>query len=63
APELTYEALGEVQDGTQAQQAFLKVYASNLTANERNNLVKDMKAYCALDTLAMVKILQRLGSA
>jgi hypothetical protein len=62
-PELSYEALGEVQDGTQAQQAYLQIYDGRLNAAKQEKLIEDMQAYCALDTLAMVKILQRLQAA
>ncbi|HEY5604698.1 MAG TPA: DUF2779 domain-containing protein [Gammaproteobacteria bacterium] len=62
-PELAYDALGEVQDGIEAQQAFLRIYNGDLTAQQRDQLVADLRAYCALDTLAMVKIAQRLQSA
>lgn len=62
-PELSYEELGGVQDGTQAQQAYLKIYEGTLIPQELDKLIEDMKAYCALDTLAMVEILQRLQSA
>jgi len=62
-PELSYDALGDVHDGVQVQQAYLQLYDGKLNAAQRSKLVEDMKAYCALDTLAMVKILQRLKSA
>lgn len=62
-PELSYEALGEVQDGIQAQEAYLHIYSGRLSATQREKLIQDMKAYCALDTLAMVKILQQLQTA
>ena len=59
-PELSYAELGEVQDGTQIQQAYLQIYDRRLGPAQQEKLLEDMKAYCALDTLAMVKILQRL---
>jgi len=62
-PELSYEELGGVQDGTQAQQAYLQIYEGTLNPQEQDKLIEDMKAYCALDTLAMVKIMERLRSA
>ncbi|MEJ2181185.1 MAG: DUF2779 domain-containing protein [Gammaproteobacteria bacterium] len=61
-PELRYDALGEVQDGTQAQQAYLQIYGGTLTPLAQDKLIEDMRAYCALDTLAMVKIVERLKS-
>jgi hypothetical protein len=62
-PELSYAELGEVQDGTQVQQAYLQIYDHRLSPAQRKKIIEDMKAYCALDTLAMVKILQRLQAA
>ena len=59
-PELSYETVGDVQDGTQAQQAYLQIYDAKLDSREQERLIQDMKAYCALDTLAMVKIMERL---
>ncbi|WP_455200337.1 DUF2779 domain-containing protein [Kaarinaea lacus] len=61
-PELSYESVGEVQDGTQAQQAYLQIYNGMLDSPGKDRLIKDMKAYCALDTLAMVKIMDRMRS-
>lgn len=62
-PELSYETVGEVQDGIQAQQAYLQIYNGMLDSPEKDRLIEHMKAYCGLDTLAMVKIMDRLRSA
>lgn len=53
--ELDYKALEQVQDGLQAQEAFLNLRhePNEIVRKEtRNNLL----AYCSLDTMAMVKI-------
>ena len=55
--------MGEVQDGIQAQQAYLQIYNGMLDSPEKDRLIEHMKAYCGLDTLAMVKIMDRLRSA
>ena len=59
-PELHYSDLGEVQDGTQAQQAYFELSSGALTAGEVEALRKDLLDYCKLDTYAMVAIVARL---
>ena len=49
---------GDVKNGTQAMNAYLK--AKDLTEKEREQLSTDLEKYCALDTLAVVKILKKL---
>ena len=56
APELNYQGLAEVQDGTMAQSAYLEAIASNTDPGRRDKLTLALKEYCKLDTLAMVKI-------
>jgi len=59
-PELKYSDLGEVQDGTQAQQSYLDIISDNTPPPRKQQLVQDLRDYCKLDTLAMVKIAMRL---
>ena len=61
-PELHYSDLGEVQDGTQAQVAYLEMISGNLSPYEKDALYKDLKDYCQLDTKAMVTIVQSICS-
>lgn len=57
-PTMNYHNLeGNVKNGTQAMNAILKV--KNLSAEELEKLRQDLTNYCALDTLAVVKILKR----
>lgn len=49
---------GDVKNGTQAMNAYLK--AKDLTEQEREQLRTDLEKYCALDTLAVVKLLKKL---
>lgn len=56
APELSYAALGEVQEGTQAQVAYLEAIQPNTAPERRNAIERDLIAYCAHDTLAMVRL-------
>ena len=52
---------GSVRNGTQAMNVYLKV--KDYTAEERNQIEKDLENYCALDTFAVVKILKKLYEA
>jgi len=56
-PDMDYHNLeGDIKNGTQGMNAILKV--KDLTETEREKLRQDLEAYCALDTLAVVKILK-----
>jgi hypothetical protein len=63
APELSYAALGEVQEGNAASDAFLEVMAPETRAERRATLRADLLRYCALDTLAMVRLARALDPA
>jgi hypothetical protein len=57
-PELGYADLDGVQDGGDAQLAWIK--AANADPEERNRIAGQLLEYCKLDTLAMVKIVAAL---
>lgn len=57
-PELSYDEL-EVGDGGMAMDAYFKMCNSN-KEEEINNIRRALFEYCHLDTLAMVKLLDRL---
>jgi hypothetical protein len=57
-PELSYENLGTIKNGSEAMNAFPKL--RSMTVEERERTRKDLLEYCKLDTLAMVKIWERL---
>ena len=58
-PGMDYHNLeGDVKNGTQAMNAILKL--GSLSAEEIEKLRQDLENYCALDTLAVVKILKKL---
>jgi len=61
-PELNYRQLGRVQDGMQAQAGYLAIIDAALDQAARDSLRKDLLAYCELDTLAMVKIVESLSA-
>lgn len=56
APALDYSRLGEVQEGTAAQQAYLEATAPATTAERRASLRSSLLEYCKHDTLAMVTV-------
>ena len=53
-PSLSYDAL-DVQDGREAQAVWQLMLDSN-SEREREGMIRDLKAYCKLDTEAMVEI-------
>ena len=61
-PELSYAALGSVQDGMQAQAVYLEIINGDLDEAEKEARRGDLLDYCQLDTLAMVKIVEQICS-
>jgi hypothetical protein len=57
-PELTYDEL-EINNGDQASSIFYQMLTGNFEGN-KDTVLQDLKNYCALDTFAMVKILEKL---
>lgn len=57
-PELDYKALEGIHKGDEASAAFADL--PNHTPEEIETIRKNLLAYCRLDTLAMVKILEKL---
>jgi len=56
APDLDYAKLGEVQDGGQAGVAYLEAIDPGTTTERRQAIDAALRAYCANDTLAMVRL-------
>jgi hypothetical protein len=56
APELDYADLGEVHDGTAAQVAFAEAVHPDTTPERADELARGLLAYCAQDTLALVRL-------
>ena len=50
-----------VANGDDAQNAYKALLSGKLSAAEAAQLKKDLLAYCGQDTLAMVKVVDRLG--
>ena len=59
-PELHYDDLGAVQEGTQAQQAYFDLINGELDAEAAARLRQELLDYCRLDTWAMVAMVRRL---
>lgn len=57
-PELDYHALEGIHNGGEAMQAYPDLV--NHTPEEQAIIRKNLLAYCRLDTLAMVKVLEKL---
>jgi len=60
-PELSYHDLELVHNGAEAMNAFPAL--NDMPAEERAQMRKSLLEYCKLDTLAMVKILEKLEEA
>jgi len=57
--ELDYKKLGSVQNGGDAMDTFANLYLLK-DQSKRDEIRKDLLAYCRLDTLAMVRIWEKL---
>lgn len=60
APHLSYDALDEVKDGQAAGRAYLEAAAPTTTPERREALRTSLRAYCELDTFAMVELVRLL---
>ncbi len=60
APELSYKDM-EISEGASAQRLWMSaVYDNAFSGEEKDKLMKNLLAYCELDTYAMVKIFEFL---
>jgi len=55
-PDLSYDHLDGVQDGTMAMNAFLEALAPETSVRRKIKIKKQLLAYCKLDTWAMVRL-------
>ena len=60
-PELTYVGL-TIQDGLAAQREWMDVILHSKNSTNRSQVLKDLRSYCTMDTLAMVRILDALNA-
>jgi len=57
-PELSSDDLDGVQDGGMAMQAFSEAIHPDTAPERENQLAQQLRAYCQLDTYAMVRLWQ-----
>ena len=55
-PDLKYADLDGVQDGGAAMEAYLEALAAQTTPARKAEIEKQLLAYCALDTYALVRL-------
>jgi len=60
APDMDYAQLAEVREGTAAQLVYLEAINPSTTSERRAEIRSKLLAYCAFDTLAMVRIARHL---
>ena len=60
APDLDYASVGEVQDGGDAQSAFIEIIDPASSGERKQQLTRELKEYCKVDTLAMVRLVRFL---
>ena len=58
-PDLSYSGLG-IADGQTASLRYLRVARGLADAEEAGSTLRDLAEYCALDTLAMVRLLEEM---
>jgi hypothetical protein len=58
-PEVDYGA-GAVQDGYGASLAWLRMVSAETTEEDRGRIARELREYCGRDTLAMLRIRERL---
>jgi Domain of unknown function(DUF2779) len=56
APDLRYDLLDGVQDGSMAVSAYLEAISVDMLAQRKSAIERQLLAYCELDTFAMVRI-------
>ncbi|BFT94556.1 MAG: hypothetical protein MNSN_07180 [Minisyncoccus archaeiphilus] len=58
-PELSYKDLN-IQGGSQASESYRELIDPSISQEKKESLRRDMLKYCELDTLAMVRILEKM---
>ena len=56
APDLRYDALDGVKDGGMAMAAYMEAISPDTTSARKEQIERELREYCALDTLAMIKL-------
>lgn len=63
APDLDYDSLDEVRDGTAAQAAYAEMIDPATAPERKAQLERALREYCRLDTMAMVRLAHFLAQA
>ncbi len=58
APDLSYQDLIGIQNGGAAMQAYLEAISAGTSTQRKHDIDQNLRRYCELDTLAMVRIWQ-----
>jgi hypothetical protein len=61
APEVGYEGLGEVTEGSAAELAYMEIINHETTQARKEKLRRDLVEYCKRDTLALRLLVQKLS--
>lgn len=61
APDLSYDGLEGVKDGSMAMEAYAEAINRSTTSERHNKIRKELLAYCKLDTYAMVRLWQHFA--
>ena len=61
APDLSYAEL-DISEGGSAAASWVRMVSGNLSEKEKTEIYENLLKYCELDTLAMVKIFEKLES-
>jgi hypothetical protein len=56
-----YEELEGIKDGGMAMDAYVEAIDSSTSAERKAQIERELKAYCALDTEAMIRIWEAFG--
>lgn len=62
APDLSYSIFDEVMDGQAAQRAYLEIINPDNPGDRRKKLEAELRKYCQMDTMAMVRLAQYFQS-
>jgi hypothetical protein len=63
APDLHYDQLEGIKGGMAASNAYGNIVDPRTPQQERERLAQELRDYCKLDTLAMVRVARRLANA
>jgi hypothetical protein len=63
APDLDYQNLPEVRNGSEAQLAYLEAVEPSTSSERRDTLREHLLRYCERDTLALVRLVQLFEKA